>query len=146
MCFQGPNWQYLNTFNTLRQRQNVRHSPDDIFKCIFLSENVWLLLRISLKLVPRGLINNIPALVQIMARCRPGDKPLSGLMMVRLLMHIYVTRPQWVKGNDFLHQAMNQITSYEDAIMVMPQGHKSLTHWGKVMQKCHNKQGQHWFR
>ena len=46
--------------------------------------------------VPKGPINNIPALVQIMAWCRPGDKPLSEPMMVCLLMHICVTRPQWV--------------------------------------------------
>ena len=44
----------------------------------------------------KGPINNIPALVQIMAWCRPGDKPLSEQMMVSLLMHICVTRPQWV--------------------------------------------------
>ena len=46
----------------------------------------------------QGPINNIPALVQIMAWRRPGDKPLSGPMMVRLPTHICVTRPQWVKG------------------------------------------------
>ena len=28
---------------------------------------------------------------------RPGDKPLSEPMMVSLLTHICVTRPQWVK-------------------------------------------------
>ena len=27
-------------FNTLTPRQNGRHFPDDIFKCIFLNENV----------------------------------------------------------------------------------------------------------
>ena len=30
-----------------------------------------------MKFVPKGPINNIPALVQIMAWRRPGDKPLS---------------------------------------------------------------------
>ena len=39
--------------------------------------------------------NNFPALVQIMAWRRPGDKAWSELMMVSLLMHICVTRPQW---------------------------------------------------
>ena len=39
-----------------------------------------------------------PALVQIMAWRRPGDKPLSGPMMVRLPTHICVTRPQWVNS------------------------------------------------
>ena len=51
--------------NTLRPRQNGRHFADDIFKCIFLNENVWISNKISLKFVPKGPINNIPALVQI---------------------------------------------------------------------------------
>ena len=69
--------------NTLRPRQNGRHFPDDIFKWIFLNENVWILIKISLKFVPRGPINNIPTLVQVMAWRRPGDKPLSEPMMDR---------------------------------------------------------------
>ena len=40
---------------------------------------------------------NIPVLVQIMAWRRPGDKPLSEPMMVKLMTHICATRPQWVK-------------------------------------------------
>ena len=43
-----------------------------------------------------SLFLNIPALVQIMAWRRPGDKPLSEPMMVVLPMHICVTRPPWV--------------------------------------------------
>ena len=85
-------------FNSLRPRQNGRHFPDDIFKCIFLFENAWIWIKISLKFVPRVRINNIPALFQIMAWCRIGDKPLSEPMMVNLLTHICVTRPQWVKS------------------------------------------------
>ena len=53
--------------NTLRPRPNGRHFTDDIFKCIFLNENVWILIEISLKFVPNSLINNIPALDQMMA-------------------------------------------------------------------------------
>ena len=82
--------------NTLRPRQYGRHFADDIFKSIFLNENVWIPFKISLKFVPKGRINNIPALVQVMAWCRPGDKPLSEPMMVSLPTHICVTRPQWV--------------------------------------------------
>ena len=51
-------------FNTLRPRQNGRHFPDDIFKCIFLNANVWISLKIWLKFVPKFRINNIPTLVQ----------------------------------------------------------------------------------
>ena len=82
--------------NTLRPRQNGRHFPDDIFKWIFFNENVWISIDSSLKFVPKGQINNIPALVQIMAWRRSGDKPLSEPMMVSLMTHICVTRPQWV--------------------------------------------------
>ena len=53
-------------------------------------------MKISLKFVPKGTINNIPALVQIMAWHRPGETSLRELIMVSLLMHIWVTRPQWV--------------------------------------------------
>ena len=37
-------WNRLNVvcFNTLRPRQNERHSAEDIFKYIFLNENVWI--------------------------------------------------------------------------------------------------------
>ena len=80
-------------FNTLRPRQNKRHFADDIFKCIFLNENVWIPIKISLKFVPQGPIHNISALVQIMAWRRSGDKPLSGPMIVRLSTHTCVTRP-----------------------------------------------------
>ena len=80
---------------TLGPRQNGRYFPDNIFKCIFLNENVLISIKISLKFVPMGPINNIPALVQIMAWRRPGDKPLSEPMPVSLLMHICVTGPQW---------------------------------------------------
>ena len=88
--------EYRQTFNTLRPRQNGRRFPDDIFKCIFLNENAWISLKISLKFVPMVRIDNIPALVQIRAWRRPGDKPLSEPMMVCLPTHICVTRPQWV--------------------------------------------------
>ena len=33
------------------------------FKCFFLNENVLISIKISLKFVPKGQINNIPALV-----------------------------------------------------------------------------------
>ena len=68
--------------NSLRPRPNRRHFADDIFKCIFENENEWISPRISLKFVSKVRINNIPALVQIMAWCRPGNKPLSETMMV----------------------------------------------------------------
>ena len=87
---------YLDAFNSLRPRQNGRYNADDIFKRIFLYENVWFPTKISLNFVPKGPTNNIQALVLIMAWHRSGDKPLSEPMMVSLPTHICVTRPQWV--------------------------------------------------
>ena len=56
---------------TLRPRQNGHHFADDTFKYSLLNENVIISTKISLKFVLKGPINNIPALVQIMARRRP---------------------------------------------------------------------------
>ena len=63
-------------------------------EAFFFNENVWISIKISPKSVPKSPVNNISALVQVMAWRRPGDNPLSETMMVRLLTHICVTRPQ----------------------------------------------------
>ena len=43
----------ISEFNTLRQ--NGCHFTDDIFKFIFLFENCWIFIQISMKLVPLGI-------------------------------------------------------------------------------------------
>ena len=75
---------YSECLNTLRPRKNSCHFADGTFKSIFLNEDIWISINISLtgKLVPKGQINNIPALIQIMAWGRPGDKPLSEPMII----------------------------------------------------------------
>ena len=69
-------------FNTIRPRQNGRHFPDDIFKYIFIfsNENVWILIRISLRFV---------------RHCLNQWWHIS-------LTPIGVTRPQWVNLNIWL--------------------------------------------
>ena len=57
---------------------------DDNFKCIFLNENDRIPSWISLKFVPRSVIDNIPALVQVMAWCQTGDKPLPEPMLTHI--------------------------------------------------------------
>ena len=54
---------------------------DDIFKCIFFNENVRISIKISLKFVPKGQIDNKSAIVQVMAWCWTGDKPLYEPML-----------------------------------------------------------------
>ena len=55
---------------------------DDIFNCIFLIENDRILIQISVNHIPSS-IDNKSALVQVMAWCRSGDKPLPGPMMIQ---------------------------------------------------------------
>ena len=58
-------------------------SADDIFKCIFLNENIRISIQISLKIIPKSLIDHKSALVQVMAWRRIGDKPLPEIMMTQ---------------------------------------------------------------
>ena len=58
---------------------------DDIFHFIFLDENVWIPIQISLKCVLMSPIGNKPALVQVMAWRLTGDKPLPGPMMTQFI-------------------------------------------------------------
>ena len=73
-----------------------------IFQTAFSNTFPWkwkcMNFEISLKFVPKGPINNIPAMVETMAWRRSGDKPLSEPMMVSLLAHKCFTRSQWVKN------------------------------------------------
>ena len=137
-------WLHADHLSTLRSRRNGRHFPDAIFRLILLSENVWILIRISLGFVPVGPINNIPALFRMMAWRRPGDGPLSEPRMFYLLTHICGTRPQWVKWllhiflwmNDDL---MSKIWDFSEHTSVEPSPGLILwkhRHWFWVVAWC----------
>ena len=90
-------WIELDLLLTHWSRDKMEAISQTTFSsAFFLNENILIPIKISLKFVPKGSFNNIPALVQIMAWRRPGDKPLSESMMVDLPTHICVTRPQWI--------------------------------------------------
>ena len=72
----------LRLVNTLRLGKMATPLADNIFKCISFNENCWISNKISLEHVPQGLIDNMAALVQVMALRRTGDKPLSEPMLV----------------------------------------------------------------
>ena len=61
-------------------RQNGHNFADDIFMCIFVDEKFCILIKISLKFVPKGPVD--PALIKIMAWHWIGDKPLSEPMLI----------------------------------------------------------------
>ena len=85
-----------DSLTTLRQRQHGRHFADDIFKRIFLNENVLISINISLKFIPKGPLDNMSALVQIMAWWWKGSSHYLNQWWLNLMMHIRVTQPQWV--------------------------------------------------
>ena len=69
--------------NSSPPRQNGSHFADGMLKCIFVNENICISNKISLGYVPWGPINNMSALVQIVAWRRPGDKTLSEPMLTQ---------------------------------------------------------------
>ena len=59
--------------------------PDDIFNSIFCNENVQISIKISPKFVTTGPVDNKPALVQVMAWRRTGDKQISEPMLTQFI-------------------------------------------------------------
>ena len=49
----------------------------------FVNEKFWILIKISLKFVPKAPIDNNPVLVQIMALRRIGEKSLAEPMLIQ---------------------------------------------------------------
>ena len=107
--------------NTLRPRQNCSHFADNI-----LNASSWLKMqKCHLRLVPKVPFNSIPSLVQIMAWRQPGAKPLFEPIMIDLLMHICVTRPQWVhewEMNDNNNNGPNGHLFYVSGNLMMRRG------------------------
>ena len=135
--------------NTLRPRQDGRQFPDDIFRCIFVNDKFYILIKMSLKFVSTGPNNNIPSLFQIMAWRRSGDKPSSETVVISWLTHICVTRPHWVKTipsitNGFLSFIIHILQHHSTDIAVIAcqwsnnDGYreKSVATW---LEKIHDK-------
>ena len=76
-------------FNTLRLRQNGHRF--DTFKQILSNKNVVISIKISLKFVPKGPINNNPALVQIMKKKKKNHSPNVHLVTSHILA--FITKP-----------------------------------------------------
>ena len=84
----------ISLVNSSPPGQNGCHLADDIFKCIFLNRNDRI--QILLKFVLKSPIDK-PALLQVMAWCRTGDKPLPEPMVTQFTdAYIWGTRWRWV--------------------------------------------------
>ena len=78
ICVARPQW-----VKSSPPGQNGCCFADVVFKSISLNEKAQILIKISLKFVRKGPINNIPAMVLIMAWLRPSDNPLSEPMLTQ---------------------------------------------------------------
>ena len=74
---------FLNENNSSTHEQNGRHFAEDIFKCIFLNENIIISIQFSLKFVPKGPIDNKSTSVHVMAWRLFGAKPLPEPMLTQ---------------------------------------------------------------
>ena len=74
---------YANNTTHLPLDKMADTFADDLFKHIFLNENVRISIEISLKLCPRGSNDNKSTLIQVMAWRRTGDNPLSEQMLTQ---------------------------------------------------------------
>ena len=68
---------------TLRPKQNGNQFTDDNFNGVFVIENVWISIAISLKSNPKGPVDEKSAIVQVMAGSGTGDKPFLESMTTR---------------------------------------------------------------
>ena len=66
-------WYIVSFVNSSHTGRNGRHFRKDIFKCIVMNEKFCISIRISLKFVPKGLIDIKSASVQVMAWRLTGD-------------------------------------------------------------------------
>ena len=64
--------------------ENGRHLTDKFLDAFFMSEKFCILMEISLKFAPKGVIDKKSALVQVMAWHRTGDKPLPEAILTQL--------------------------------------------------------------
>ena len=69
---------------------------DDIFSCNFVNENISISIKIWLKVIPKDPINNVPAVVQIMAWRLPATSHYLNQLWSTILTHTCDTR--WVNA------------------------------------------------
>ena len=85
-------------FNTVRPEWTCRHFADDIFEFTFLTEHLYISIKISLTLA-KGSIDNTTALVHVMTWCRTHDNLSHGQIWwwPSSMQPYNITRQQWMK-------------------------------------------------
>ena len=118
--------------------QNGRHFADDIFKCIFMNEYFSILIRISLKFVPKGPIDNM----SVMAWCRTGDNAFTRINADPAYRRIYVVPVErWVTSSRSAQNIRHFADNISDPVPALPDSLADCTRhmgWGTRLQwACH---------
>ena len=85
------------SISVLFPHKNGCHFADDDFMYIFMNGKFCILIQISLKFVPKGLIDNQSALVQVMAWWHQPTNHYLNQRWPSSLTHICGTKGRWVK-------------------------------------------------
>ena len=101
VCFPGPKIMYLLTIAMLLltdlQNKMAAILQTTLLNAFFVNEKVQIAIKTSLEFVPKGQINKILELLQMMTWRHPGDKPLSEAMLVSLPTQICAAWSECVK-------------------------------------------------
>ena len=97
-------WDEMSKLNILRLRQDGRHFPDDIFKCIFLDKKEWSLIKFSLKFISNGELTIFQHWFRWwLGAGQATSHCVNQWWWIYWRMYACVTQPQWVNdclGND----------------------------------------------
>ena len=146
--------------NTLRPRQNGRHFAYDLFKCIYLNENVWISLKISLKFVSRGPVNNclVPTWRQVIIWTNDRlPTHVYSLLSLNELRPYNQTENASIGSIRYINMCILSNLRYGDIDFCACNGQCSLkfilvltsnilTRLPLASHICTSESGQHWFR
>ena len=133
---------YLHIFITVSVYTLRARQMDAISQTIFSNAFSWMkMFEFRLKFhwifVPKCPINNIPAMVQIMAWRRPSNMPLSEPMVVSLPTHICLARPQRVKQPSYYLLLKYSYHKERPNVAFLRITTKLESHWIRMASICH---------
>ena len=105
---------------------------ENSFKYIFFNENFWISFVIIQKFIPNSQVDNRAALVQVLACCQTGNKPLPEPMLLRISLSLTlydIDRPQWVNHLPTWKEkqiSLNILYDFDAFMWLEPIGHVTL--------------------
>ena len=102
-CIVQQHWVIDHIPYKSRPELNAWHIADNIWYT-FLNKNHHVFIKIALKFVPTNLINNKSPLIQVLAWCLCGTKPIPGPMMTKFTDMFIHASPCFISVSQTKHQ------------------------------------------